>query len=174
MTSPHNKSVRHDIESLEPRLSSLETAVFQMTRGMDSLQATVDAIRNNIAQSQKPQWGNIISAVTMSTVIISAIGAAFVSPLTIITTSHQKTLDERSMTLVQIQDRLREVESVASTNEKLFSSELQATREKLEEVGKSGSGITRERLAVIENQMRIINAKLLANEKNPAALGVDP
>ena len=156
MTHPKLSVVKGSMVSnaIEPRISSLETAVSALTSDVSKIANAVDALRSSLSDQQRPQWGNLIAAIGVGIIVVSAIGASFISPLSIQIGYQQKVLDERGNTIESLQDRMREVENAANTNRRLADTEISTLRRDLERVDIQGSGITRERLAVIEAKLK--------------------
>ena len=158
-------NVKVQSKNLEPRLSSLETSVETLTLDMREIIRSIDSLRSLVADHQRPQWGNMISAIGVSVVIIGAIGSSFIAPLTITSAMHDKVLEQRGASIENIKDRLRELESLVSSNAAVSTSELDHLNHTIEDVRLNGSGITRERLAVIENRLQDLAGQRLQARK---------
>lgn len=142
----------HDDTTLA-RISSLETSVTALTDDVRRVLDRVDRVVSGMSEAAAPQYGNIISGVGLAVIIIGAIGAAFISPLTMQLNGHERLLSARGQVIEDIQDRVRSVEVRVESNSESHIVETGAIKEKLNEVAKHGSGLARERLAVLEYKL---------------------
>lgn len=142
--------------SLEPRLSSLETSVASLSDSIAHVTSSLDSLRSAVVDRDKPQWGNLISLVSVGVVIVTAIGSAWIAPITVTIRHHDMVLAERRAMIDDLQERLRITESLASTNKRVFEGEINNLRADLLDVRNVGAPITRERLAVIESELKRI------------------
>lgn len=135
------------------RLSSLETSVNSLTVDVQHIARAVDALRDSMVTSQRPQWGNLIGGVAVSITIIMAVGSASLAPLAVELRQHATVLEERGRIIGNNQDRLRELEGTQLASSKVVDVELKALATLINDMRVNGSGITRERLAVIESKL---------------------
>lgn len=139
--------------NLEPRLSSLETSVESLTGDVRGLMHSIDSLRGMVEAGNRTQWGTIISGIGLSVVIIGAIGSAFIAPLAISTQGHEQILYDRGITIESVKDRLRELEASVATNNAVTAARFAAIGDIVDDIKKNGSGITRERLAILEHEV---------------------
>lgn len=133
------------------RISSLETSVNTLTGDIRSIAESVDKLRGMISDNQKPQWGNWIAAMGVGLIVLSAIGASFIAPLSIQLNHHDNTISETGRDLRDIQNRVQDVEVKSSANRESIDREISAVKDTLYDVRVYGSAITRERLAILEH-----------------------
>lgn len=68
-------------QSVEPRISSLETSVRGIETRIDHLSNMVQKVADGIASSAKTNWGTLLSAIGISIVMITGIGSSYILPL---------------------------------------------------------------------------------------------
>jgi hypothetical protein len=141
-------------QKIDGRISSLETSVASLATDVREIVQSIDRLRGYIGETQRPQWGNLISATGLCVVIVSAIGSAWINPLSISLQYHEKLSAERSVLVERLQDRLRDLEGDFKAHRQTNENEFKFVNSTIEDVRKNGSGVTRERLAVIESQIK--------------------
>lgn len=147
-------NIKVQSKNLEPRLSSLETSVETLTLDMREVIRSIDSLRSIVSDHQRPQWGNLISAVGVSVVIIGAIGSSFITPLTVQLSHVERHRQDIAHSVEKLTDRMRELESRVSSNDQVITERVEAVTTVLNDIKVNGSGITRERLAVIEAMLK--------------------
>lgn len=112
---------------------------------METLTQDVRALTTAIGVRRTP-WGTIIGAITLGALLIGAIGASFVAPLTIVQQYHGKWLDKGMSVVETLQTQQAENTNKLASIDRRFDA-LEAA---FQDVKVNGSSITRERLAVLE------------------------
>ena len=146
---PNNRDASH----IDARLSAVETSVEGIQRSLSDISKSIDTLRTTYVDSRTPQYGTMIAAVGLTVVIVGAVGASFLAPVTVAVAAHERVIDKWPEQHEGLRAQITTCQYELIGPEKASDERFQALAAEVSDIKINGSGVTRERLAVIEHEL---------------------